>query len=747
MRKLVWLTLGFAAACACGAYLLPAAILLFAGIFFGAVGLFLLCWKRDSLRIPAAIALGLALGVGWFFAFEQLYISPIHPYDGEAFQSAVEITDYSRETDYGISAEGKLSLEGRSYKLRVYTETTQPLKPGDCISGQMRLRLTTGGEDFRPSYHLGNGIFLIAYFEEDATVTPADPIPSRYWAKQLRHQILGILEQVFPADTEGFARALLLGDTTKLSYRLDTAFQVSGIRHVVAVSGLHVSILFALVYLIAGKHRYLTALLGLPALAAFAAVAGFSPSVVRASIMQGLVILALLLKKEYDPPTALASAVIILLAANPLTITSVSFQLSVGCMIGIFLFSKKIHDYMLQGKAGKLARKRGIPGMLLRWLAGSVSVTLSAMSLTTPMSAAYFGMVSLMGILTNILTLWIISFVFYGIMLSCAVGAFWLTGGQVLAALISWPMRFVQGTATLLSDFPLSAVYLESDYILIWLIFSYGLVALFLLRRKKQPVLLTCCILLGLIPALALSWLEPRQYCATVIDVGQGQSVLLRNQEKTYLVDCGSKSGVQSADRVASVLLSRGIFRLDGLIITHYDSDHVNGAVNLLSRIPADCLYLPDAPDENGFRKALEEQTDIPIHWIRENTVLAADGSICRIFPCENQKGGNQSSLCILFQKENCDILITGDRTQKGERDLLQQWDIPKLELLVAGHHGAEDSTGMALVAKTRPSAVAISAGKNNFFGHPHPAVLELLDLYECAVYRTDLQGTIDFKG
>jgi competence protein ComEC len=148
------------------------------------------------------------------------------------------------------------------------------------------------------------------------------------------------VESAFPADTAAFAKALLLGDSSGLNYELDTAFKLSGIRHIIAVSGLHVSILFSLMYILAGKRKVLTALLGIPVLFLFAAVAGFSPSIVRACVMQVLMIVAMLLDKEYDPPTALSFAVLLMLAVNPSAVTSVSLQLSVGCMMGIFMFSQ-----------------------------------------------------------------------------------------------------------------------------------------------------------------------------------------------------------------------------------------------------------------------------------------------------------------------------------------------------------------------------------------------------------------------
>ena len=103
--------------------------------------------------------------------------------------------------------------------------------------------------------------------------------------------------------------------------------------------------------------------------------------------------------------------------------------------------------------------------------------------------------------------------------------------------------------------------------------------------------------------------------------------------------------------------------------------------------------------------------------------------------------------MCILFQGENCDILITGDRDIAGEAALLQQADLPKLELLIAGHHGANDSTGFELLYETKPEAAVISVSADNFYGHPARSVLERLSLFGTKVFRTDLHGTIIFRG
>ena len=110
-------------------------------------------------------------------------------------------------------------------------------------------------------------------------------------------------------------------------------------------------------------------------------------------------------------------------------------------------------------------------------------------------------------------------------------------------------------------------------------------------------------------------------------------------------------------------------------------------------------------------------------------------------------KTNNESSLCVLFQPENCDILITGDRTTAGERALLAAYPLPDLEVLIAGHHGARTSTSLELLKQTSPEVAVISVGADNRYGHPTAEVLERLELFGCKILRTDLDGTIILRG
>lgn len=751
MRKLLAFTIGFVAACAIGIYALPAQywLIFCIGAIPVCICAFLFYRKHRMAARAAVVLLGLVAGFGWLFGYDALYYSTARAYDNGAVTACVTATDYSTESDYGRSVDGRILLDGRTYKIRLYLQGGNEICPGDTITGEIRLRVTLPETENTDTYQSGNGVFLIGYGDETMREESAEKISLRYFPAVLRHKILKLLDDSFPEDTVSFARALLLGDGSLLSYETNTALKLSGIRHVIAVSGLHVSILICMVLFLTGHQRGFSALLGIPVLLLFTALAGFTPSVVRACTMQCLYMVALLLDRQYDSPSALSTAVLIMLLINPMSVTSVSLQLSVSCIIGILLFQSRIHNFLMRGYLKEHASGRSLRAKLIRWTVSTVSVSLSATIFTIPLSAFYFHTVSLVSVLTNLLTLWVVSFVFYGCMLVCAAGAIWAPLGSVIAAIISWPIRYIIGVAKILSKFPLAAVYTESIYIVIWLIVAYGLFILLSFGKNKRPVMTVSCICALLAVCLSASYLEIRtdSFQVSVLDVGEGQCIHVHNRDGDYLIDCGGDSKSAAADTAAQYLLSKGIFRLDGLILTHYDADHAQGVPLLLSRISADTLYLPDTSDAGTVRQTLTADYGDQICWVKKKTAVSGENSLLTIIPAEGETEDNNSSLCILFQMENCDILITGDRSSAGEKELLAGFNLPQLDILVAGHHGAENATSFALLSQTKPRYAAISAGADGRYGHPAQATLDRLKFFKADIYRTDEQGTIVFRG
>lgn len=744
MRKLMWFTLGFGVATALCAYLwLIERLWIVAMILLAAVPLMLLSDRSPKwLRCGAMVCLGAAVGLLWFQLYAAAYLAPVVQLDGKMVSMDITCSDYCYKTDYGSAVEGYVILEGKPVRVKVYLDKEMHAEPGDLLRGTFKFRITTPGGAEEVTAHRGKGIFLLAYQKDNVQILKPERVPRWTFPARLRQNLLNALELHFPVDTAGFAKALLLGDRTGIDYRTNTAFKLSGISHVIAVSGLHVTILFTLINVFFLKRRWLVAFFGIPVLVLFAAVAGFSPSITRACIMQCLMIVATVLDREYDGPTELAFSCLVMMFANPLVITSVSFQLSVGCMIGIFLFGRRISEYL----TGKYLKKNARFLKTKRWMIGSVSVTLSAMVFTTPLVAYYFGAISLVGVLTNLLTLWIISFIFYGILLVCLLSMCLPAVAAVAAWIIAWPIRYVLAVSKIFAAFPLSAVYTTSKYIVLWLLFCYILLVVFSMRKKKRIAFFVCCVICSLCISISVSWLLPMRdgVCMTVLDAGQGQCILLQSEGRAYLVDCGGSNGEELADSAAELLLSQGIFHLDGLILTHFDKDHSSGAEYLLSRVQVDALIVPFSYNRDEILDRLSPLT-LQTVTVKENLLIAFGDSELLVFGPIVMDSSNENSLAILFHRENCDILITGDRSALGERLLLKTVQLPDVDILVAGHHGSKNSSCQELLDVVKPEIVVISVGENNY-GHPAKEALDRFAAIGAAVYRTDQQGTIIFR-
>lgn len=745
MRILMWFALGFGAACAGCAYLLPAGVGWAMGaVFFVICGaIFIFSRKYSDIASAAVVFLGCAVGLLWWQGYNTVYLRSPALLNDQTGAYTLVAEDYSFATKYGIGVDCRMELDGKQYKVRVYLDDADAVQPGDNLSGVFRFSFQLT-DDSGAYYSAGSrGVFLYAYEAGQISLITPDKIPLRYYPVLMRHRLLGLMDAVFPEDTVGFAKALVLGEDSGIDYETDSAFKISGIRHIIAVSGLHVSILCGAIYFITGRRRYLTSILGIAVLLLFAAVAGFTPSITRACIMTCLTILALLFNREYDGPTALAFAALVMLLINPITIISVSFQLSFGCMLGIFLFAEKISNWLLlPGRLGE-AKGRGIKSRMKRWLAGSVSVSLSAMVFTTALTAYYFGLVSLVSVITNLLALWMVSFVFYGIILSCITGAVLAPVGKLLAWLTSWLIQLIIAIAKGMASLPFAAVYMNRWLLVAWLSVCYILLAVFLLRKGKRSALVPISLgVITLCAALMICWLPSakQQLRISVLDVGQGQCVVLQNEGRTFLVDCGGENQEKTADTVAAELLCQGISRIDGIILTHFDADHCGAVENLLSRVHTDAIYVPANGDSSLYGRR-----ETVIIW--EETSFSFGDTKITLFPARGGETSNENSMCVLFQSQECDILVTGDRTLEGEMELLASANLPQLEILVAGHHGARTSTADALLQAVCPEIVVISVGADNSYGHPHEETLDRIENYNCLVHRTDLNGTFVYEG
>ena len=245
----MWFTIGFGAVCAFCAYFWLTDGLIFPGVCFLAFFVALLggCTQVKWLRAPAAVCLGCALGLFWCQTYSTNYLAMATELDGNLASVTARCTDYSYKTNLGCGVEGFLYLDGKPVRTKLYLNNDVEIEPGDVLRGVFEMHITTPEGDTHSNYYSGQGIFLMAYQEEDAELIKVSSIP--YWAYPAiwRQNLKDLINSAFPEDVSPFARALLLGDRTGIDYETNTDFKVSGILHIIAVSGLHVTILFTCV--------------------------------------------------------------------------------------------------------------------------------------------------------------------------------------------------------------------------------------------------------------------------------------------------------------------------------------------------------------------------------------------------------------------------------------------------------------------------------------------------------------------
>jgi competence protein ComEC len=257
----------------------------------------------------------------------------------------------------------------------------------------------------------------------------------------------------------------------------------------------------------------------------------------------------------------------------------------------------------------------------------------------------------------------------------------------------------------------------------------------------SSAVIMLCIVLIG----TALKT-DSTDLTLTALDVGQGECVVVTAGRYTAVVDCGSGGNYDAGNILADYLLSIGRTRIDAMTVTHYDSDHVNGVDELMERIDITALFLPE-PElcENGMaeeiiRRAAEKK--IETVCVREDLRLRLGDADMNIYAPVMEGDENDMCLSCLVSDGGYDALITGDMSMTAERELIRDKPLPDIEILVAGHHGAESSTSTALLETVRPEVVIISVGENSY-GHPSEKVLERIGDAGAEVLRTDIMGNV----
>lgn len=650
--------------------------------------------------------------------------------------------------EYALLTLSSVSLDGEAYphRVRIYLYPNGAPFPsmeyGDRIETTSSLaspKGETGDGGYDPAASLWrSGIALTGSASAKNTVfTAGGPSPMRLILR-LRSLLGARIDSIY-TDQAPLARALLIGDRSFLSDEDYSAFQDAGIVHLLAVSGLHVSVLAEAlraflrhVLRFSRKAAYWTIL---PFLVFYAALTGFPASILRAVVCFALIDAATLLSRPSDSLTGLSAAFLILCWADPLCAFDPGFQLSFSAMLGLCTLMPALSSALTPGFMLRTPLRRALWSPI-----GTIAASLSATIGTIPAAASLFGGLTLWALAANIVAIPLTSLAMPVLLLSLGV--------EKAALPATWLLRFLSGFAgrigtlpeKLRLSLPRMAWGFIALYVLIGLLFAAQTPVRTLKRRRARRLKALAVLPIALITAASSLWmhapvLHEDGLTITFIDVGQGDSALINAQGQCYMVDTGENHSAENR------LLARSV-SLEALFLTHPDLDHAGSAAKVIEAGHVKTVYLPecwprlDVPEELSC--ALEE---CETRYLSAGDVidLSADVHATVLHPPKGYipETDNAASLVLLVEYGSGSALLTGDI---ADNDIT--FPIPDCDLVKLAHHGSESSSSALLLQAASPSAAILSVGLNSY-NHPAWDVLNRLNNLAIPYYRTDKCGDI----
>lgn len=540
----------------------------------------------------------------------------------------------------------------------------------------------------------------------------------------------------------GIMQAILLGDKAFLPTEVKKLYQTGGISHILAISGLHISFLGLGLYQILKKLRLPVAAAGSCTglvLLSYVLMTGGSPSSWRAAMMFLLNIMAQMSGRSYERMTALSVSALLLAVRQPLLLEQGGFLLSYGAILGLALVCPLL-EQLWQGR-------------LVRPLLAGISITV----VTLPVQLLSFYEFPIYSFFLNLLVIPLMGFVMALGLLALLAGILFLPLGKLLFFPVHLLLRLFTLGCGFTEKLP-GNMWLTGEPTPAQILMYYNLVLVFCLLGRYATKISTCLFLAGGVWILSTSF----NACdtITILDVGQGDSILLRSRDGgAILIDCGSTSEQSLAEyTLLPCLKSQGIDSLDFVFLTHMDTDHISGITELLQDEETGQiikkLILPAIgnPDEAyGELVRAARRANIPLYTIGADVCLEKDGfSIECLHP---RRGGiyrdrNAASLVLYIQKDRFSALFTGDLDGASEEELvnhLMQTPILSnpITLLKAGHHGSANACGTPLLSLCHPRITVISCGEKNRYGHPDKATLQRIKATGSSIYITKDTGAV----
>ena len=696
----------------------------------------------DDRRSRVA-ALGIALAVGglWWgsLRLDTFDHSVLAPRIGEAGRARLEIIGPTRRTPFRLRVPARIQrFRGLALREGVLLELPLGRGPpqGAIIETVVELREPRGPSDGfdERGFLRRRGVHVVARGSGWQVVGRRGGIGGV--ADAIHRGLARSIAPGLAGERRAVLAGLVLGEEEELSQDLRDDFRASGLYHLLAVSGQNVAFVAGGVLLVAwllGISRLVAQVGALAAIVAYVLAVGWQPSVVRAGVAGGLASLAWLASRPTDRWYFLLLGAALLLAWTPYSLLEPGFQLSFAAVAAIFLavplLERKLEGYPVPRALTGVLAVSGACGLatapILLFQFGSVPVySILSNALAAPAVPPSFGLALLTAALDHVLP-------------EAAVAAAWLNG---------WLAAYVAACARVVSGLPGAQVGSVKVAVGAAIAAAFAVV----LRRLPAWRRPGFVVLAGLSALLFAGWQlrsadpppPPAGLRLTVLDVGQGDSILLEVPEGAVLVDEGPPEA-----EVDDQLRRLGVRRLALAVLTHPQRDHVGGAPEILEHLRVDRVLDPaipfESPDEAAALAAARSrgvrvsraQAGV-VFWLGRLRLqlLWPDG------PGPPGDDPNFHATVILASYGSVDALLTAD----AESPVTLPLHPPAVEILKVAHHGSADEGLPRLLQLTRPVVAVISCGRNNDYGHPAPSTIAALTAVPgLELFRTDLDGRV----
>lgn len=709
-RPFMWFCAAFAVgtAFALFSFSLPLAVTV-AVLALAALG-----WSFSRLRVICVLAAGLVCGLSYTAAYHRYITDPVAEVDGRPATLTVTAADYA--VQYGSDQRVRVKVHGsdvkcpRDFKTLLYLPSTeQEIQPGDSITVSAEFYLPGDSEGFdRAAYYHSEGYTVLASAAEGlpVTITVPEHRPFTYYPKRFAHALQDVFAQYGTQRQAAFWNALATGDRSGLSVRDTDHLRRAGLSHIIALSGLHVGFLVSMLLFVFGKR--MGTVLGIPTLIVFCFMVGFSPSVLRACLMYGILIASFGLRQQYDGLTALAAALLVNLIYLPDLLTSVSLQLSFLAALGMICFTGRIRFMLrLPKKVPRALRK------VYDTLMTGMVCTVCATVMTAPVLLYYFGYISVFSIFSNLLALWAVSLLFPLLLLG-GIAGIWLSGiSGILLIPAGYLTDYIYWVSDTIAEIPYGVLYWESsiDFAAAVVLSLFAVLLLWLASRRTLlvfiPVLLAVVIGVSIWRGVGAA----DDLHISILSEGRGQAIMVSCGEHAALIDCSSSGHHHAVQDIAQYMDWHGIEKLDYFILTSVDVTHARNACELMETVPVEQVLLPEVNRETNaiypeLMNTLEKGTISYSKMAPETETAVGDASLGL-----SVLGGVERKLMVRIHSEDQDILVIRALTQKMLLDYTENTQLSAKTLVIAPGFTEDLEKMQELIHRLKPEQLILENG------------------------------------